>query len=209
MMNVARYDVSGAAAGSTELSEALFAIEPNETVLHRAVTAHLANQRQGTASTKGRSEVTGSNRKPFRQKKTGQARRGDLKTNILRGGGIWGGPKPRSYRQRLPKKQRQLALWSALSIRARESAVVAIADLPLESGKTRDVADLIKKVGFEGKRVLVVTHNPTETFLRASRNLPKVRLVPVSGMHPYEIMWADRLVFTDSALKHLNAGGAE
>jgi len=208
-MNVPRYDTSGAEAGSVELSDVLFGVEPNETVIHQAVVAHLANRRQGTASTKGRSEVSGTNRKPFRQKKTGQARRGDLKTNLLRGGGIWGGPNPRSYRQKLSKKQRRLALRSALSIRARESAVVAIADIPLESGKTREVAELIRKVGLEGKRVLIVTSNPTETLLRASRNLPNVSLVPANSLHPYEVMCAEHLLFTDSAVAQLNAGGAE
>jgi len=208
MMTVKHYDATGAESGSVELSPDLFGIEPNETVIHQAVVAHLANVRQGTASTKGRSEVHGTNRKPFRQKKTGQARRGDMKTNVQRGGGIWGGPKPRSYRKKLPRKQRQLALRSALSIRARESAVCAIAGLSVDSGKTKDMDALLEKMGFAGQRVLVVADDLTEATVRASRNLPNVCLAHAGALNPYEIMWAERLLITDSALAHLT-GGAE
>jgi large subunit ribosomal protein L4 len=207
-MKAVYYDATGAEKGQIDLRPDVFGVVPNPTVIHQAVVAHLANKRQGTAATKGRSFVHGTNKKPFRQKKTGNARRGDLKTNVQRGGGVSGGPSPRDYTQKMPKKQRRLAMMSALSIRASESAVLAIEDLSLESGKTKEVATILKSLGLGESRVVLVTHNPSESLIRASRNLPKVHLVPVTALHPYEIMWAQRVVFTDSALAQI-AGGAE
>jgi len=207
-MKAIHYDASGAERGEIDLNPAVFGVRPSPVVIHQAVVAHLANLRQGTASTLGRNEVHGTNRKPFRQKKTGNARRGDLKTNIQRGGGVWGGPKPRDYRQAMPKKQRRLALASALSVRANESAIMAVDDVQLESGKTRDMADLLRKLGLHDRRVLFVTYRATETLVRASRNLQKLHVISAESLHPYEIMWAERLLFTESALAHLTGGAA-
>lgn len=205
-MTTKHYDATGAEAGTVELSPEFFAAEPSPSIIHQAVVARLANKRQGTASTKGRSDVHGTNRKPYRQKKTGNARRGDLKTNILRGGGIWGGPKPRSYRQKLTKKMRRAALTSALSIRASENAISVIQDVTIESGKTRDVAALLQSLELDGRRVVFVTQNAPESLLRAARNLPKLVLVRAQQLHPYEIMWAQHILFTDSALAALTGG---
>lgn len=205
-METKHYDVSGAAVGTVELNPALFGVEPNTSVIHQAVVGRLANERQGTASAKGRSDVKGTNRKPFRQKKTGNARRGDLKTNLLRGGGAYGGPQPRSYRQRLPKKMRRAALAGALSIRANEQAVTVITDPTIESGKTRDMAALLKALELEGKRVLMVNRKPSESMLRAAQNIPVLVTVSVENLHPYEIMWAEHVLFTDSALSALTGG---
>jgi large subunit ribosomal protein L4 len=205
-METKHYDASGAAVGTVELNPAMFGVEPNTSVIHQAVVGRLANERQGTASTKGRSDVNGTNRKPFRQKKTGNARRGDMKTNVLRGGGVYGGPKPRSYRKRLPKKMRRAALASALSIRANEQAVTVIADPAIESGKTRDMAGLLKALELDGKRVLMVNNKPSETMLRAAQNIPALVTVSVENLHPYEIMWAEHVLFTDSALSALTGG---
>lgn len=204
-MMATHYDTTGADKGSIELSADVFGVEPHETVLHRAIVAHLANCRQGTAAAKGRSDVHGTNRKPFRQKKTGNARRGDLKTPLQRGGGVYGGPIPRSYRQNLPKKQRRLALVSSLAIRAREESVLVIDDVALESGKTKDMAQLLTSLSLGGKRVVMVTHEPTETLIRAARNLPRLRLIPAATLHPYDVMWSENLLFTASALEAVNA----
>lgn len=205
-METKHYDASGAVVGTVELNPALFGVEPNTVVIHQAVVGRLANERQGTASTKGRSEIRGTTKKPFRQKKTGNARRGDMKTHLLRGGGVYGGPKPRSYRKHLPKKMRRLALVSALSIRAGEQAITVIADPPLESGKTRDMVALLKALELDEKRVLMVNRGPSETLLRAARNIPTLVTVSVENLHPYEIMWAEHLLFTDSALGALTGG---
>ena len=123
-MQAIHYDTDGAESGVVELSEAVFDVEPSTAVIHQAVVARLANRRQGTAAAKGRGDVIGTTAKPFRQKKTGNARRGDLKSNIQRGGGVSGGPQPRDYTQKMPKKQRRKALLSALSIRADRKSVV-------------------------------------------------------------------------------------
>ncbi|HDS74327.1 MAG TPA: 50S ribosomal protein L4, partial [Firmicutes bacterium] len=130
----------------------------------------------------------------------------DMKTNLLRGGGVYGGPKPRSYRKHLPKKMRRAALVSALSIRASEQAVIVIADPAIESGKTRDMAALLKALEIDGKRVLMVNNKPSESMLRAARNIPALVTVSVENLHPYEIMWAEHLLFTDSALSALTGG---
>ncbi len=205
-MTTKHYDVNGAEAGTVELGPQIFAVEPSTPVIHQAVVARLANERQGTASTKGRSDVHGTNRKPFRQKKTGNARRGDYKTNLLRGGGVYGGPKPRDYRQKLPRKMRRAALYGALSIRASEDAVSVIEDVALESGKTRDMVALLKTLGLEDKRVLLVTDDAPQTLVRAAQNIPWLVTMAASHLHPYEIMWAEHLLFTDSALAALTGG---
>lgn len=203
-MNAVRFDETGAETGRVDLAPALFGAEPNMDVLHQAVVTYLANQRQGTAAAKTRADVSGTNRKPFKQKKTGQARRGDMKTNVQRGGGVYGGPIPRDYRQKMPKKIKQLALRSALSIRAREEAVSAVVDLSLESGKTRDVNSLLKSAGMQDKRVLFVADKPSATLQRASRNIEKLWLTSVGSLSTYAVMWAERVVFTESALARLS-----
>jgi len=204
-MEAIHYDNNGAESGAVELTADIFEVDPSAAVIHQAVVARLANKRQGTAAAKGRGEVHGTNAKPFRQKKTGNARRGDLKSNLQRGGGVSGGPIPRSYRQKLPKKQRRRALLSALSIRASENAVSGMADPDIASGKTRDMAELLAKMGMDDRRVVLVAHKPAKTLVRASRNIPRLKLVPVGGLHPFEVMWAERVVFTDSALSQLAA----
>ena len=202
-MEMKQYDENGSEAGMVTLSAELFGVDPSLSLIHQAVVTRLANRRQGTASVKGRSDVHGTNRKPFRQKKTGNARRGDLKTNLQRGGGVAFGPEPRSYRQKFPKKMRRAALASALSIRAKEDAVNIINDVTIESGKTRDAVAFMKALGFEDRRVLLVTHGAPESLLRAARNIPNLVVMAASNLHPYEIMWSERVVITDSALSAL------
>ena len=199
-MTVTHFDQTGAEKGTAELDPTIFGIEPHQALLHQAVVTHLANKRQGTAAAKGRSDVAGSNRKPYRQKKTGNARMGDRKSPIQRGGGVYGGPIPRSYRKKFNRKERRLALRSALSLRAAEEAVITIEDPVVESGKTRDMAQLLEGLELTGTRVLLVTFDPSETLLRASRNIPKLRLSRVDSLHPYDVLWAERIVICDSAM---------
>jgi len=130
-----------------------------------------------------------------------------MKTNVQRGGGVYGGPVPRDFRQKLPRKMRQLALRSALSIRAKEDAVLTIADISLESGKTRDVAALLKSAGLQDKRVLFIADKSPATLQRASRNIEKFWLTSVGSLSTYAVMWAERVVFTESALARLNEAG--
>ncbi len=167
--------------------------------LYHAVRAYLSNQRQGTHSTKTRAEVSGGGKKPWRQKGTGRARQGTTRAAQWRGGGIVFGPKPRSYRVDLPRKVRRLAKQSALNARAQDGALYVIESMTFESPKTRQLVDILTKLGIQDKKVLVLTaeHRP-EVFL-ASRNLPRVHAVRYVNASAYEILWADALVIEEAA----------
>lgn len=167
--------------------------------LYHAVRAYLSNQRQGTHSTKTRAEVSGGGKKPWRQKGTGRARQGTTRAAQWRGGGIVFGPKPRSYRVDLPRKVRRLAKQSALNARAQDGALYVIESMTFESPKTRQLVDILTKLGIQDKKVLVLTaeHRP-EVFL-SSRNLPRVHAVRYVNASAYEILWADALVIEEAA----------
>ncbi len=167
--------------------------------LYHAVRAYLSNQRQGTHSTKTRAEVSGGGKKPWRQKGTGRARAGTTRAAQWRGGGIVFGPKPRSYRVDLPRKVRRLAKQSALNARAQDGALYVIESMTLESPKTRQLVDILTKLGIQDKKVLILTaeHRP-EVFL-SSRNLPRVHAVRYVNASAYEILWADALVIEEAA----------
>ncbi len=167
--------------------------------LYHAVRAYLSNQRQGTHSTKTRAEVSGGGKKPWRQKGTGRARQGTTRAAQWRGGGIVFGPKPRSYRVDLPRKVRRLAKQSALNARAQDVALYVIESMTFESPKTRQLVDILTKLGIQDKKVLVLTaeHRP-EVFL-SSRNLPRVHAVRYANASAYEILWADALVIEEAA----------
>jgi len=167
--------------------------------LYHAVRAYLSNQRQGTHSTKTRVEVSGGGRKPWRQKGTGRARQGTTRAAQWRGGGVVFGPKPRSYRVDLPRKVRRLAKQSALNARAQDGALYVIESITFESPKTRQLVDILTKLGIQDKKVLVLTaeHRP-EVFL-SSRNLPRVNAVRYVNTSAYEILWADALVIEEAA----------
>ena len=172
----------------------------HEGALYHAVRAYLGNQRQGTHSTKTRAEVTGGGRKPWRQKGTGRARQGTIRAAQWRGGGIVFGPKPRSYRIELPRKVRRLAKQSALNARAKDDALFVIESLAFEEPKTRQMVDLLAKLGLADQKVLVLTdQNRPEVFLSA-RNLARVRVLQYAHASTYQIMWADALVVEEAAL---------
>ena len=165
---------AGAAAGTVQLDDAIFGIEPNLAVLHQVVTAQLAAARAGTQSTKTRSEVRGGGKKPWRQKGTGRARQGSSRSPQWTGGGVALGPKPRSYRQKTPKKMVQLALRSALSDRAREGRVAVVESWAFDEPKTRLAREALGELGWEGK-VLVVVGPHEEAVIKSFRNLPDVQ----------------------------------
>lgn len=167
--------------------------------LYHAVRAYLSNQRQGTHSTKTRAEVSGGGKKPWRQKGTGRARQGTIRAAQWRGGGVVFGPKPRSYRVDLPRKVKRLAKQSALNARAQDGALYVIESMTFESPKTRQVVDILVKLGIQDKKVLLLTaeHRP-EVFL-SSRNLPRVHAVRYVNASAYEILWADALVIEEAA----------
>lgn len=185
----------GTSKGDIVLDAEIFGIEPNLAVLHQVITAQLAAKRSGTASTKTRAEVRGGGRKPWRQKGLGRARHGSIRSPQWVGGGVAHGPKPRDFSQRTPKKMKRLALRSALSARASEAAVKVIEDIDWSAPKTKQAVTLLQAVGAEGK-ALVVLSKLDGVAGRSFRNLPDVLLCEPGHLTPYDVLWADQVVFT-------------
>src|SRR5882672_5244039 len=200
MIEAPHYSAAGATKKAVSLPESLFDGTVNEDVLHRAVITFLSNQRQGTSDTKTRSEVSGGNQKPWRQKGTGRARQGSTLAPHWRHGGIAHGPHPRSYRLGIPKKMRQLAKKSALNARAREGALLIVDALEYEKPKTKDFAVLLGKLGAKAKKVLVLTANDAQNVYLSGRNIPDVRVMRFADASAYEIMWSETVVVEIGAL---------
>ncbi|MCZ6765481.1 MAG: 50S ribosomal protein L4 [bacterium] len=195
------YDKNGSERGTVELPANLFDVEVNGPVLHQSVVAYLANQRQGTSKTKERSDVRGGGRKPFRQKGTGRARQGTIRSPIHRGGGVVFGPHPRDYRQALPKKVRRLALRSALTSRARDEAIIVVDDLRYSEPKTKQFVELLKGLGNYRDKVLLVLDKPNAHVYKSARNIEGVHITLAHMINPYELLWASRIILTESALR--------
>jgi large subunit ribosomal protein L4 len=205
MIDAPHYSAAGASKKAVTLPEALFDGTVNEDLLHRAVITFLSNQRQGTSNTLTRSEVSGGNQKPWRQKGTGRARQGSTRAPHWRHGGIAHGPHPRSYRLGIPKKMRQLAKKSALNARAREGSLVIVDALDYEKPKTKALVELLGKVGSEGKKVLLLTAADSHNVYLSGRNIPDVRVMRFADASAYEIMWSETLLVEIGALD----GGAK
>ena len=200
-------DVTGATTGSVTLDETLFGIQPNVPVLHQVVTAQLAAARAGTQSTKTRAEVSGGGKKPFRQKGTGRARQGSERAPHFAGGGVALGPKPRSYRQRTPRKMIQLALRSALSDRAADGKVVVVGSWPWEAPSTKDAKAALAALGLDGKVLLVLARSDEEAY-KSFRNLPGIQMILASELNAYDILCNDWIVFTSETLPGGSGGDA-
>jgi large subunit ribosomal protein L4 len=200
MIEAPHYSAAGASKRAVALPEALFDGTVNQDVLHRAVITFLSNQRQGTSNTLTRSEVSGGNQKPWRQKGTGRARQGSTRAPHWRHGGIAHGPHPRSYRLAIPKKMRQLAKKSALNARAREGGLVIVDALEYEKPKTKDLAALLVKLGAAEKKVLVLTAHDAHNVYLSGRNIPDVHVMRFADATAYEILWAQTVVVEIGAL---------
>ena len=198
-MNVATYSSDGTAGAEQALPETPFDGMVNEDVLHQVVTAVLANRRQGTASTKTRSTVRGGSRKPWRQKGTGRARAGSIRSALWRGGSVVFGPQPRSYRVRVPKRIRRLAIRSALNTRAMHGDLALIEPLGFDPPKTRRIAALLASLGRESENVLLLTEGHKPDVHLSARNLPGVRVLPWGEASAYDILWSD-LVLVESSV---------
>lgn len=185
-----------------QLPEGIFGGAVNPHVLHATVVMQRANRRQGTHATKGRSEVRGGGRKPWRQKGTGRARAGTIRSPLWRHGGIIFGPHPRDYSYHVPRKVRAAALKSSLATQAQAGRITVLQGLALERPSTKTLAAVFKAVGAAG-RVLLVLPVRDETVCRSARNLPGVRVLPVQGLNPYDLLAADRVVLTREALGRL------
>jgi len=202
-MNAKLYAQDGSEKGVAALPDELFAQQVNEHVLWLSIKRHLGNQRQGTAKVKGRGEVSGGGRKPWRQKGTGRARAGSNTSPLWPGGGRAFGPEPRDYRTELPKQQRRQALTSALSLRAGENAVSVIEPLSLAEPKTREVVGLLARLGLTGKRTLLVLDRADEAVVKSCRNVRNLRTMLAHQVNAYELMHCEAVLVTQSGLERM------
>jgi len=201
-MEVSVLNINGQETGrKVTLNEAIFGIEPNDHVLYLDVKQYLANQRQGTAKSKERSELSGSTRKLGRQKGGGGARRGDINSPLLVGGARVFGPKPRDYRFKLNKKVKNLARRSALSYKAQENAIVIVEDFTLDAPKTKDFVNIAKNLKVEGKKSLLVLPEANKNVYLSARNLQQADVMAASTLNTYKVLNADVLVVTENSLK--------
>jgi large subunit ribosomal protein L4 len=199
MPKVAIYNVSGAQVGEMELSDSVFGIEPNKYVLHDAVVMQQASQRQGTHKVKGRSEVRGGGRKPWKQKGTGRARQGSIRSPQWRGGGIVFGPTPRSYGYKLPKKVRRLAIKSALSSKVIANEIIVLDQLTFSQPKTKEFAAVLKNLKVD-RKALIVTSGFDANVVLSSRNIPGVKFVTADGINVLDVLVYDKLIITKDAV---------
>ena len=204
-MEVSVLDIKGQETGrKVTLNEAIFGIEPNDHVLYLDVKQYLANQRQGTAKSKERSEVSGSTRKLGRQKGGGGARRGDINSPVLVGGGRAFGPKPRDYSLKLNKKVKLLARKSALSYKAKENAVIVIEDFNFDAPETKDFINITKNLEVEGKKSLLLLPTANKNVYLSARNLKKADVMLAASLNAYRVLNADVLIITEDSLKTID-----
>ena len=196
------YDINGKKVKELELNEAVFGIEPNEAVVHSVLVNFLANQRQGTQSTKTRSEVRGGGRKPWRQKGTGRARQGSIRAPQWIKGGIALGPKPRSYKYTVNKKERQLAVKSVLSSKVLENELVVVDSLPLNDIKTKEMVKALSNLKVEGK-ALIMLPEKNEKVQKSARNIEGVKTTLVETINVYDLLKYNKLVVTEDTVKKL------
>lgn len=204
-MEVSVLNINGQETGrKVTLNESIFGIEPNDHVLYLAVKQYLANQRQGTAKSKERSEVSGSTRKLIRQKGGGGARRGDINSPVLVGGGRVFGPKPRDYSFKLNKKVKLLARKSALSYKAKENAIIVVEDFNFDAPKTKDFVNVTKNLKVEGRKLLLLLPGVNKNVYLSARNLQRTEVMTASALNTYKVLNADVLVITEESLKSID-----
>lgn len=199
MSKVSVFDMAGNQVAETELSDAVFGIEPNEAVMHASVVNYLANQRQGTQSTLTRTEVRGGGRKPWRQKDTGHARQGSIRAPQWVHGGIALGPKPRSYRYTLNKKVRRLAMKSALSSKVKEENIIVLDALNMDGYKTKTIVEMLKSLNVDGK-ALIVTAEADQKVVKSAANIPGVKTAAVNTLNVYDILNHDKFIVVKNAV---------
>ena len=193
---------TGTSVGDIELNDAIFGIEPNEAVLFQALVQQRASLRQGNHKVKNRSEVAGGGRKPWRQKGTGRARQGSIRSPQWRGGGIVFGPTPRSYTFKLPKKVRRLALLSALSTKVREESMIVLEGLTFDAPKTKDFIKVLADLSVD-KKALIVTADLDETVALSARNVPGISVVTATGINVLDLIGHDKLIMTKAAVQKI------
>ena len=202
MAKVTMLNMAGKEAGTIELKDEIFGIEPNADAVHAVVVNYLANQRQGTQSAKTRAEVRGGGRKPFRQKGTGRHRQGSSTDPSQVGGGIVFAPKPRDYRYSVPKKLKRLALKSALSAKVADKELIVLDELKLDAPKTKEMVNILSNVK-AGKKALIVTAEKDENIVKSAANIPGVRTALVGTMNVYEIVNHNSFIVTKEAVEKI------
>jgi large subunit ribosomal protein L4 len=200
MPKVALLNQTGSNVGEIELNDSVFGIEPNQHVLFEAVIMQRASLRQGTHKVKNRSEVAGGGRKPWRQKGTGRARQGSIRSPQWRGGGVVFGPTPRSYAYKLPKKVRRLAIKSALSSKVIDNSIVVLEDLAFNAPKTKEMTSVLKGLSVE-KKALIVTADINENVALSARNIPGVTVVTANGVNVLDVLNHEKLIMTKAAVQ--------
>ncbi|MDR2085964.1 MAG: 50S ribosomal protein L4 [Dysgonamonadaceae bacterium] len=204
-MEISVYNIKGEDTGKkVTLKDGVFGIEPNDHVIYLDVKQHLANKRQGTAKSKERSEVSGSTRKLGRQKGGGGARRGDINSPVMVGGGRVFGPKPRDYSFKLNKKEKALARKSALSYKVREDAITVVEDFTFEAPKTKEFLTVVKNLKVDGKKLLVILPENNDNIFLSARNLQKAKITTVAELNTYKVLDAAHLVVLESTVSALN-----
>lgn len=196
------YSVDGKELRTITLDDAVFGLPVNEDVIYYAINNELANKRVGTACTKDRSEVHGSNAKPYKQKGTGNARRGDKKSPLLRGGGVIFGPKPRDFSYSLPKKVKRLAMKSILSLKAQSDRLTVVEDFTVESGKTKDLAKILSNFG-KDERTVIVLKDDDAKIKQAGRNIPTVSFLSYNRLRAHDLFYGKKIVMLETAAKNL------
>lgn len=200
-MKLPIYTIEGEEGKKADLNDAIFAIEPNETVVYEDVRRHMANKRQGTVMTKERGDVRGGGRKAYRQKGTGQARRGTIRSPLLKGGGTVFGPRPRVHSVKMTKKMRRLARKSALSIKAAGDAIKIVDDFTFDEPKTKKIVEIFEALSIgTDKKVLILTKETDLIVYKSARNLPKVNALEANKPNTYQILNADVIIIQKSAL---------
>ena len=199
-MEAVVHNLAGEVVGNIQISDYVFGVPFNEAVVHQVMVGQQANARQGTASTKTRGEVSGSTRKLFRQKGTGNARAGSIKSPLRRGGGIVFGPKPRSYRQATPRKMRQLALRCVLSAKARGDELIILEQLSFERPRTKEMVSVLASLRVDSS-ALIVTPLPEENVVKSARNLPGIKTMPASLLNVVDLLSCKRLLMTTAAVR--------
>ncbi len=199
-MNVKVFNQNGKEVGTVDLKPELFDIEPNEAVVHQYIVNLLARRRQGNASTRGRSEVRGGGRKPWRQKGTGRARAGTIRSPLWRGGGIVFGPKPRDYGSNMPRKMKRLAIRSVFSDKARSERIKVLDKIELDQIKTKAVVGMMTRLDLDGKKCLVLDEGRNDKLALSCRNLPKVQYRRAALANGYDLLNADYVLITKAGL---------
>ena len=204
-MELSVYNIKGEDTGKkVTLNDAVFGIEPNEHAIYLDVKQYMANKRQGTHKSKERSEVSGSTRKLIRQKGSGGARRGDINSTVIVGGGRVFGPRPRNYNFKLNKKVKSLARKSALSLKAQENAIFVIEDFTFEAPKTKEFVSIAQNLKVADKKLLLVLGNENKNVYLSARNVPKAKVVTTSELNTYKVLDCASLVLTESSLAAIN-----